>query len=81
MDVLMPNVSWPEVTHALMDTVLMVANAFIFTVFLALPLGVLMYLTSSSNLHANSWLYRVLSFIINIVRSVPFIILLITVLP
>lgn len=81
MDKLLPNVSWPEIFQALLDTVIMVGGAFIFTVLLALPLGVLMYLTASGNLHSNAWLYRVMSFAINIIRSVPFIILLITVLP
>ena len=77
----MPNVSWPEIFQALLDTIIMVGGAFICTLVLALPLGVVMYLSASGNLHSNSWLYRVISFVINIIRSVPFIILLITVLP
>lgn len=81
MDKLLPNVSWPEIGTALIDTLIMLGASLFFTLLLALPLGVLMYLTASGNLKANLGIHRIVSFLVNIVRSVPFIILMITVLP
>jgi D-methionine transport system permease protein len=81
METLLPNVNWPEVGQAVLDTLVMLSSGLLFTVLLALPLGTLMYLTASGNLHAAPPAYRVLSFLVNLIRSVPFIILMITVLP
>ena len=81
METLLPNVSWPEIGQAVLDTLIMLSSGLLFTLLLALPLGTLMYLTASGNLHATPPVYRVLSFLVNLIRSVPFIILMITVLP
>ncbi|MDR1271410.1 MAG: ABC transporter permease [Clostridiales Family XIII bacterium] len=46
-----------------------------------LPLGVLLVVTSKVGVHPIVWLNKLLGFIVNILRSVPFLILLIAVLP
>lgn len=55
------------------------------TTFLAylfgLPLGVLLYNTSQHGLKPNKWVYKVISFIVNILRSVPFLILMVFLIP
>lgn len=81
MDRLLPNVHWNEIAVALGETVTMLVIALIFTVLLAVPLGILMYLTGKGQLRANPTVSAVLSFVVNIIRSVPFIILMIAVLP
>ncbi|GAA3702673.1 ABC transporter permease [Arthrobacter ginkgonis] len=81
IETLLPNVSWPEIGQAVLDTLIMLSSGLLFTLLLALPLGTLMYLTASGNLRAAPPVYRVLSFLVNLIRSVPFIILMITVLP
>ena len=48
---------------------------------LGLPIGVALCVTDKNGLHPVPWINAVLGAIVNIVRSVPFIILLITVLP
>ncbi|WP_369308453.1 methionine ABC transporter permease MetI [Providencia rettgeri] len=48
---------------------------------LGLPLGVLLYITRKDQVMENVGLYRVLAVIINIFRSVPFIILLVWIIP
>src|SRR5690606_40377081 len=48
---------------------------------LGVPLGVLLYLSGKGRLAANPMLNAVLSFVVNVLRSVPFIILLIVMLP
>lgn len=51
------------------------------TVVFGIPLGVLLYLSGKGRLAANPIVNGVLSLIVNILRSVPFIILLIVMLP
>lgn len=48
---------------------------------LGLPLGVLLYITRKDQVMENVGLYRALAVIINIFRSVPFIILLVWIIP
>ena len=48
---------------------------------LGLPLGVLLFLTSPRQLFEQKGLYALLSLIVNILRSLPFIILLIVMIP
>ncbi|AXH64293.1 MULTISPECIES: methionine ABC transporter permease MetI [Providencia] len=48
---------------------------------LGLPLGVLLYITRKDQVMENVGLYRALAVVINIFRSVPFIILLVWIIP
>ena len=48
---------------------------------IGIPLGVLLYCTAKDGLTPNKTVYNVLSLIVNIFRSIPFLILLILVLP
>ncbi|RAT20555.1 DL-methionine transporter permease subunit, partial [Lonsdalea populi] len=48
---------------------------------LGLPVGVLLYITRPGQIIANPKLYRALSAIVNIFRSIPFIILLVWMIP
>ena len=41
---LLPNVYWPEIWEASLDTLLMLGGSLAFTVLLGLPLGVLLFL-------------------------------------
>ena len=75
------NVDWPEIGRASWDTLLMLGGSMALTVLFGVPLGVLLYLSGKGRLAANPVLNAVLSLIVNILRSVPFIILLIVMLP
>ena len=81
MEVLFANVDWPEIGRATWDTLLMLGGSMALTVLFGVPLGVLLYLSGKGRLAANPVLNAVLSLIVNILRSVPFIILLIVMLP
>lgn len=72
---------WAEIGSASIDTLLMLAGALPLTLLFGLPLGILLYLTGPRQLHARPALYAVLSFVINLLRSVPFIILMIVMIP
>jgi len=75
------NVDWPEIVRATRDTLLMLGGAMVLTVVFGVPLGVLLYLSGKGRLAANPVLNGMLSLVVNILRSVPFIILLIVMLP
>jgi len=75
------NLDWGEVGQASLETLSMLAAALGFTVLLGLPLGVLLYLTGQRQLLASPVLYRVMSLLVNVLRSLPFIILLIVLIP
>ena len=81
MNELLSNVDWSEILQAVLDTLSMLGAALGFTVLLGLPLGVLLFLTGQRQLHDSPVLYRVLSVVANVLRSMPFIILLIVLIP
>ncbi|HAU1190545.1 TPA: methionine ABC transporter permease [Legionella pneumophila] len=61
------------------ETLYMVFFSTLFAVLLGLPLGILLY--SSSRIKPNIRLNKMLSTLINIFRSIPFIILLVAIIP
>jgi len=81
MDALFTNVDWYEIWLATLDTLLMLGGSLLFTILLGLPLGVLLFLCGPRQLFENAPLYAALSFVVNVLRSLPFIILLIVMIP
>lgn len=75
------NIDWYEIWLATGDTMMMLGGSLLFTVLLGLPLGVLLFLCSPRQLLENRGLYAVMSLAVNILRSLPFIILLIVMIP
>lgn len=75
------NIDWLEIGLATNDTMLMLGGSLLFTVLLGLPLGVLLFLCSPRQLLENRVLYAFMSLAVNVLRSLPFIILLIVMIP
>lgn len=75
------NINWSEITKATGDTLVMLGWSLLFTVIIGMALGIILFLTSKEQLLENLPLYGVLSLIVNILRSVPFVILMISVFP
>ncbi len=75
------NIDWLLIGEATIDTLLMTGFSLLFTVLIGLPLGVILFLTSPRQMLANAPVYQVLSFVVNVLRSVPFLILLIVMIP
>jgi D-methionine transport system permease protein len=75
------NVDWNEVYQAVLDTVYMLGISVFFSTIIGIPLGVILYLTDKGMILQNKLVYQILSFVINVLRSVPFIILLIVMMP
>jgi D-methionine transport system permease protein len=82
LQTLFPNIDdWGEMGHACIDTLLMLGGSLLLTVLIGLPLGVVLFLTGRDRLHAMPMLYGVLSLAVNVLRSIPFIILMIVLMP
>lgn len=63
------------------ETLYMVFISTVFTVILGLPLGILLVITREDSVLPNSNIYNSLSILINITRSIPFVILMIFIIP
>ncbi|MDO4259210.1 MAG: methionine ABC transporter permease [Actinomycetaceae bacterium] len=70
-----------EFIPAIGDTLLMTGYSTLFTVIFGTVLGLILVNTARGGLFPNRPVYQVLSFIVNIVRSYPFIILIIALIP
>ncbi|MCA0989611.1 methionine ABC transporter permease [Guptibacillus algicola] len=71
----------PELNVAFFETLIMVGIALLFAVIIGLPLGVILFITDRGLFLENKWVKQVVGIIINLIRSVPFIILLVFLLP
>lgn len=66
---------------AMQDTLIMVALSLGFGSLLGLPLGIVLVICRPGGIQPNRLVHQLLNPIVNIIRSLPFIILLITILP
>ncbi|MEN9946657.1 MAG: hypothetical protein RLZZ293_1043 [Pseudomonadota bacterium] len=78
---LMTNIDWSEINQASVDTLFMLGIAVLFSTLIGIPVGLILFLTNRGGLLANKWIYSILSLVVNILRSIPFIILLIIMIP
>jgi D-methionine transport system permease protein len=79
---------WPEIGNGTLDTLIMTGVSLAFTVLIGLPLGVALFLTGWTQrsqrpalARVQFWCYGVLSLLVNVLRSAPFLILLILLIP
>nr|WP_314268213.1 methionine ABC transporter permease MetI [uncultured Moellerella sp.] len=68
-------------TTGVIETIVMTFTSGVLGFALGLPLGVLLYITRPGQVMENSALYRIISYTVNTFRSIPFIILLVWILP
>lgn len=69
------------VPKALNETIYMVIVSTFLAYVLGVPMGVFLVITSANHVLPNPWVERTLGTIINIFRSIPFIILLVALIP
>ena len=79
---------WPEIGAATLDTLIMTGVSLLFTILLGLPLGTVLFLTGPEHrsprqqvARVQAFIHGVLSFLVNVLRSAPFLILLILLIP
>ncbi|KIL36004.1 metal ABC transporter permease [Cohnella kolymensis] len=75
------DVDWSDIWQNTLDTLTMLGGSTLFTLILGLPIGILLYMTRRGQLLEQPVVYWVLSVVVNVLRSVPFIILMILVIP
>lgn len=66
---------------ATLETIYMVCVASFFAILVGLPLGTILYVTRKGNILEQTATHSALSIIVNMTRSIPFIILMIAVIP
>ncbi len=75
------NIDWSEIGQATIDTLSMLGGSLVLTIALGLPLGVILFLTGKGQMLENKVANGLLSLLVNVLRSVPFVILLIVMIP
>ncbi|MGG8382430.1 methionine ABC transporter permease [Bacillus sp. R-CC1] len=81
MDKLLTNVDWNQMLEATGETLYMTVIAALATFVLGLILGLLLFMTAKDNLWENKSINTVIGAFVNIFRSIPFIILIILLIP
>ena len=71
----------PLLTKALGETVYMVVVSMAIATVFGIPLGVLLHTTSKGQILENLTLNRIIGSIVNAIRSIPFIILMVAIIP
>lgn len=80
---LIPNVIdlLPDMLTALIETLLMVSISGIISALIGIPIGILLVVTRPANILENRIVYNILGKAINVLRSIPFVILIAAIIP
>ena len=70
-----------QMLTAIWETVYMTFFSLLFAVVLGLLIGILLYCTQSGGLLENKWINRISDLLVNVLRAIPFIILMILLIP
>jgi D-methionine transport system permease protein len=71
----------PEINLAFLQTIYMIVISLVVSTLIGLPIGVLLYITDKGLFLENPWINKIVGFLVNMVRSIPFIILLVALIP
>lgn len=74
-------VNWAQMIEALQDTLYMTFASLLLSVIFGIIIGIVIYVTKEDGLYENKVIYRILDLLVNILRAIPFIILLIIIIP
>jgi D-methionine transport system permease protein len=72
---------WPDILKAFGQTMYMIGISLTVAIVIGLPLGIVLFITDRGLFLENRFVKGVLGFIVNMVRSIPFIILLVALIP
>jgi len=71
----------PDLNKAFFETIYMVAISLFIAILVGLPLGVILFVTDEGMFLKNKYVKTIVGFLINLIRSIPFIILLVLLIP
>lgn len=77
----MSSIPWDLILQGFWETLEMSIISTLISYVVGLPLGVILSITGPQGLHQNKAVYGILGAIVNIIRSVPFLILLVVLIP
>lgn len=78
---LFPHLKWDQLLAATQETLYMTALSGVATFVLGVALGLALFLTARGGLFHNRAVYSAISLVVNIFRSIPFIILIVLLIP
>ncbi|WP_270525833.1 methionine ABC transporter permease [Longibaculum muris] len=81
MSQLLSEIDWDAMLLAIQETIFMTFISLLIAVILGFLLGIILYITKEDGLKPNKIIHRILDFIVNLLRAVPFIILIFIILP
>lgn len=73
--------NWIDIGNGIWQTLVMTLVSSVFAYIIGLPLGVLIYATGKNGITPCKWVNMPLGFVVNILRSIPFLILAFMVMP
>jgi D-methionine transport system permease protein len=74
-------IDWDAMILSIQETLFMTFFSLLIAVVLGFGLGIILYVTKDDGLYPNKVINRILDFIVNLLRAVPFIILIFILLP
>lgn len=72
---------WPDISKAFGETLYMIGVSLAIAIAVGLPLGIVLFVTDKGLFLENRVIKSILGFTVNMVRSIPFIILLVALIP
>lgn len=70
-----------EIITSIVETGYMIGNSLLAAVLVGLPLGTMLYLTRPGGPYERRWLHTALNVYVNVVRSVPFLLFVVALIP
>jgi D-methionine transport system permease protein len=77
----MMTITGPQIIKAILETLQMVSISLALGSLLGIPLGIVLVITKNGGIVKNKAIFLIINNIINVVRSLPFIILLVAIVP
>ena len=81
MSTVLEQIDWDAMILSIQETLFVTFFSLLIAVVLGFGLGIILYVTKDDGLYPNKIINRILDFIVNLLRAVPFIILIIILLP
>ena len=74
-------VNWPQMIQAVQDTLFMTLVSLFISVIIGLIFGIILFVTKDDGLRPNKVIYLILNITVNVLRAIPYIILLLLIIP
>ncbi|MEH7504363.1 methionine ABC transporter permease [Neobacillus drentensis] len=71
----------PDINTAFLQTIYMIIISLVIAIIIGLPVGILLYVTDKGLFLENRLIQLCIGFVVNLIRSIPFIILLVALIP